>query len=86
MLLTVNATFGAAWCCRWLCRKITEKVPSATIVLRNYQSSQMPSSREPHMALNKEKPHILNKGKPHGFSNAHCSSICNALMRITAVA
>jgi len=26
MLLTVNATFGAAWCCWWLCRKITEKV------------------------------------------------------------
>jgi len=23
MLLTVNATSGAAWCCRWLCRRIT---------------------------------------------------------------
>jgi len=26
MLLTVNATSGAAWCCWWLCRKIAEKV------------------------------------------------------------
>jgi len=25
MLLSVNATSGAAWCCWWLYRKITEK-------------------------------------------------------------
>jgi len=48
MLLTVNATSGAAWCCWWLCRKITEKVLSVTIVLRKYQASQMLSSKEPH--------------------------------------
>jgi len=32
MLLTVNATSGAPWCCWWLCRKIAEKFSSATIV------------------------------------------------------
>jgi len=30
--------------------KITEKVSFATIVLRKYQASQMPSSKEPHLA------------------------------------
>jgi len=50
MVLTVNAISGAAWCCWWLCRKITEKVSSVTIVLRKYQASQMPSSKEPHLA------------------------------------
>jgi len=50
MLLTVNATSGAAWCYWWLCRKITEKVSSVTIVLRKYEASQMPSSKEPHLA------------------------------------
>jgi len=45
MLLTVNATSRVAWCCWWVCRKITKKVSSATIVLRKYQASQMPSSR-----------------------------------------
>jgi len=29
---------------------ITEKVSSVTIVLRKYQESQMPSSKEPHLA------------------------------------
>jgi len=50
MLLTVNATSGATWCCWCLCKKITEKVSSVTIVLRKYQASQMPSSKEPHLA------------------------------------
>jgi len=51
MLLTGNATSGAACCCWWPCRKITEKCSSVTIVLRKYQASQMPSSKEPHLAL-----------------------------------
>jgi len=50
MLLTVNASSGAARCCWWLCRKITEKFSSVTIVLRKYQASQMPSSKESHLA------------------------------------
>jgi len=50
MLLIVNATSGDAWCSWWLCRKITEKVPSVTIVLRKYQAIQMPSLQEPHLA------------------------------------
>jgi len=32
------------------CRKITEKVSSVTIVLRKYQASLMPPSKEPHLA------------------------------------
>jgi len=50
MLLIVNAISGAAWCCWWLCGKIAEKVSSVTIVLSKYQMSQMPSSKEPHLA------------------------------------
>jgi len=50
MLLIVNATSGAAWCCWWLCRKIPEKVSLVTIVLRKYQASQMPPSKEAHVA------------------------------------
>jgi len=50
MLLIVNATSGVAWCCWWLCRKITGKVSSAAIVLRKCLASQMPSSKEPHVA------------------------------------
>jgi len=40
MLLTVNATSGAAWCCWWLCRKVTEKVSCVTIVLRNIKRAR----------------------------------------------
>jgi len=54
MLLTVSVISGAAWCCtkalqsgRW---KVAEKDLFITIVLRKYQVSQMPSSKEPHLA------------------------------------
>jgi len=54
MLLTVSVISGASWCCtkalqsgRW---KVAEKDLFITIVLRKYQVSQMPSSKEPHLA------------------------------------
>jgi len=53
MLLTVNVTSGAAWCCWWLCSLVDwklQKVLFVTLVLRKYQASQMPSSKEPHLA------------------------------------
>jgi len=37
----------ALWSDRW---KITEKVSFVTIMLRKYQASQIPSSKEPHLA------------------------------------
>jgi len=49
MLLTVNATSGPEWCFWWLFRKSVEKASPVTIVLRKYQASLMPSSKEPHL-------------------------------------
>jgi len=53
MFLTVNATSGAAWCCWWLCSLVDGKLQTVsfvTILLRKYIASQMPSSKEPHLA------------------------------------
>jgi len=53
MLLAVNATSGAAWCFWWLCSLVDgklQKVWFVKIVLRKYQASEMPSSKEPHLA------------------------------------
>jgi len=43
MLLTVNVTSGAAWCCRWLCSLVHEKVRYRKNFIRNKRVQKISS-------------------------------------------